>query len=243
MGLSKNQLKLITSLQQKKYRVKNNLFIVEGTKAVQEFLNSSFELFHLFCVDTSAYLTIENMTNISQAELKKISSYKSPNNVVGLFKIPPIDNLKKEGLIIVLDEINDPGNLGTIIRLCDWFGVSQLICSSKTVDCYNSKVVQATMGSLARVSILYVNIEDYLNTISLPKYASLLEGENVYKTILPKNAVLVMGNEANGISESVLKCLTNSISIPRFGANSKVESLNVATATAILLSEFKRANC
>ncbi|WP_372794106.1 TrmH family RNA methyltransferase [Lutibacter sp.] len=240
MSLSKNQLKLITSLQQKKYRTNYNLFIAEGTKVVGEFLNSNFELEHLFCVDKLAYDNIEKATIISETELKKISTLKTPNNVLGIFKIPLNEPIKKEGLVIALDEINDPGNLGTIIRLCDWFGVDQLICSTNTVDCYNSKVVQASMGSLTRVSIIYMDLETYLQNIELPKYASLMEGENVYKSSLPKNAILVMGNEANGISNSILKLLTNTISIPRFGNLQQTESLNVATATAILLSEFKR---
>lgn len=240
MGLSKNQLKLVTSLQQKKYRTSNNLFIAEGTKVVSEFLNSNFELEQLFCVDNSAYETIEKVNVISEAELKKISTLKTPNNVVALFQIPSINQLKKEGLILALDEINDPGNLGTIIRLCDWFGVDQLICSTNTVDCYNAKVVQASMGSLTRVSIVYTNLEAYLQSVSLPKYASLMDGDNVYKSVLPKNAILVMGNEANGISAEILKLLTNAVSIPRFGELQQAESLNVATATAILLSEFKR---
>lgn len=240
MSLSKNQLKLITSLHQKKYRTLHNLFIAEGTKVVNEFLNSNFELEQLFCVDISNYKDVEKVTQISEEELKKISSLKKPNNVLGLFKIPLGDSFKNEGLILGLDEINDPGNLGAIIRLCDWFGVAQLICSLKTVDCYNSKVVQASMGSLTRVSIIYTNLELYLDNTNLPKYASLIEGENVYKSIFPKNAILVMGNEANGISDSVLKHLTKSITIPRFGKLQQTESLNVATATAILLSEFKR---
>jgi len=240
MSLSKNQLKLITSLQQKKYRTVHNLFVAEGTKVVNEFLNSNFELEQLFCVDISNYKDIEKVTQISEGELKKISSLKKPNNVLGLFKIPSPNTLKKEGLILGLDDINDPGNLGTIIRLCDWFGVTQLICSLKTVDCYNSKVVQASMGSLTRVSLIYMNLEVYLENTNLPKYASLMDGENVYKSILPKDAILVMGNEANGISNSVLKHLTHTVSIPRFGELQQTESLNVATATAILLSEFKR---
>jgi len=240
MGLSKNQLKLITSLQQKKYRINYNLFIAEGTKVVNEFLNSNFELEQLFCVDKLAYENIEKVILISEAELKKISTLKTPNNVLGIFKIPLNESIKKEGLVVALDEINDPGNLGTIIRLCDWFGVDQLICSTNTVDCYNSKVVQASMGSLTRVSIIYADLETYLQNMELPKYASLMNGENVYKSSLPKNAILVMGNEANGISNSILKLLTNTISIPRFGNLQQTESLNVATATAILLSEFKR---
>ena len=141
MALSKNQLKLITSLQQKKYRTLNNLFVVEGTKVVGEFLNSNFELEQLFCVDKLRYDNIENLTLISELELKKISSLKTPNNVLAIFKIPKISSILNDGFIVALDGINDPGNLGTIIRLCDWFGVDQLICSSNTVDCFNSKVV------------------------------------------------------------------------------------------------------
>jgi TrmH family RNA methyltransferase len=240
MSLSNKQLKLITSLQQKKYRTNYNLFIAEGTKVVNELLNSNFELEQLFCVDNSTYENIENVTIISEVELKKISTQKTPNNVIGLFKIPSEKLIKSEGLILALDEINDPGNLGTIIRLCDWFGVAQLICSTNTVDCYNSKVVQASMGSLTRVSIVYTDLENYLQEMNLPKYASLMDRENVYKISLPKKAILVMGNEANGISDSILKLLTNSVSIPRFGKLQQTESLNVATATAILLSEFKR---
>lgn len=240
MSLSKNQLKIITSLQQKKYRTKYSLFIAEGTKVVSEFLNSNFELDQLFCVDDSNYEAVEKITKISELELKKISTLKTPNNVLALFKIPLEGKIKKEGLILALDDINDPGNLGTIIRLCDWFGIDQLICSKNTVDCYNTKVVMASMGSLTRVSIIYKDLPTYLKSSSLPKYATLLEGENVYKSSLPKQAVLVMGNEANGISEPVIELLDTAISIPRFGESQQTESLNVATATAILLSEFKR---
>ena len=240
MSLSKNQLKLITSLQQKKYRVKNGLFVAEGTKVVDEFLNSNFKLNHLFCVNEAVYGDVESITVITEVELKKISTLKTPNNVVALFQIPTEQEIKKEGFFVALDEINDPGNLGTIIRLCDWFGVDQLICSVNTVDCYNSKVVMASMGSLTRVSIVYTNLQAYLKETSLPKYATLMEGENVYKSELPKQAILVMGNEANGISDAVLKELNTSVSIPRFGNIQATESLNVATATAILLSEFKR---
>lgn len=240
MSLSKNQFKLITSLKQKKYRLKHHLFIAEGTKVVDEFLHSNFELDQLFCVDKSSYSNIENCYLVSDAILKKISTLKTPNNVVAIFKIPKVQKLKNDGLILVLDGINDPGNLGTIIRLCDWFGVDQLICSENTVDCYNTKVVQATMGSLTRVSIVYTAIENYIQNTQLPIFATLMDGENVYKSNLPKSGVLVMGNEANGISEQILKLTNNAISIPRFGNLQQTESLNVATATAILLSEFKR---
>ncbi|MEX1381963.1 TrmH family RNA methyltransferase [Lutibacter sp.] len=242
MSLSKSQLKLITSLSKKKYRIAANLFIVEGIKVVNEFLNSTFELEHLFCVDDTEYKNQINYTLISVVELKKISNLITPNNVLAIFKIPTINFIEKEGLVLALDEINDPGNLGTIIRLCDWFGIEQLICSKDTVDCYNSKVVQASMGSLTRVSVFYTDLEVYLKSTKKTTYASLMDGENVYKTTLPNNAVLVMGNEANGISNPVLELLDKAISIPRFGNLQQTESLNVATATAILLSEFKRGN-
>lgn len=240
MSLSKNQLKTITSLNQKKYRITQHLFVAEGTKIVAEFLNSNFELEHLFCIDNAIYKNLEKVTEISETELKKISTLVTPNNVLALFKIPSATPSIKSGLIVALDEINDPGNLGAIIRLCDWFGVDQLICATNTVDCYNQKVVQSSMGSLARVSIIYTDLEDYLQNSKLPKYAAVMDGVNVYKSTLPENAVLVMGNEANGIQKSILKFITNTISIPRFGALKQTESLNVATAAAILLSEFKR---
>ena len=240
MSLSKNQLKTITSLNQKKYRTAHHLFVAEGTKIVAEFLNSNFELEQLFCVDKTSYKNLEKVTEISETELKKISTLVTPNNVLALFKIPSIAPSVKSGLIVALDEINDPGNLGAIIRLCDWFGVDQLVCSTNTADCYNQKVVQSSMGSLARVSLIYTDLETYLQNSILPKYAAVMDGENVYKSKLPASAVLVMGNEANGIRESILKLITNTISIPRFGELKQTESLNVATAAAILLSEFKR---
>jgi TrmH family RNA methyltransferase len=240
MSLSKNQLKTITSLNQKKYRSAHQLFVAEGTKIVDEFLNSNFELAQLFCVDNAIYKNLEKVTEISEIELKKISTLVTPNNVLALFKIPATLPSLKSGLIVALDEINDPGNLGAIIRLCDWFGVDQLICSTNTVNCYNQKVVQSSMGSLARVSIIYTDLETYIQNSPLPKYAAVMDGENVYKTKLPEEAVLVMGNEANGIRESILKLISKTISIPRFGALKQTESLNVATAAAILLSEFKR---
>lgn len=239
--LSKNQLKLITSLQQKKYRNKHGLFIAEGVKVVNEFLNSNFDCKFLFCTeDFSAKGPSQNTIVITNKELNKISSLKTPNKVLGVFKIPEPKPLKDDGLIVVLDGVNDPGNLGTIIRLCDWFGVEQLICSNKTVDCYNHKVVQASMGSLARISVTYTNLKHYLSETSLPVYGTFMNGENIHRTNLAKNAILVMGNEANGISQELTPLISKKITIPRFGDLQKTESLNVATATAIILNEFRR---
>ena len=235
--LSKNQIKNITRLKQKKYRQQEGLFIAEGGKVIKEFLNSTFKLVDLFTTET---FNVENESIISEADLKKISCLTTPNTALAIFKIPNSKDLKNEGLILALDDIRDPGNLGTIIRLCDWFGIKQLVCSHKTVDCYNPKVVQATMGSLTRVKIVYTDLSVYLKTINLPVFGAFMDGINVYQTNLPKAGVLVLGNEANGISSIIETCVTDKISIPRFGDLQATESLNVATAGAILLSEFRR---
>jgi TrmH family RNA methyltransferase len=143
---------------------------------------------------------------------------------------------------LALDNIKDPGNMGTIIRLCDWFGISKIICTEETVDIYNPKVVQATMGSLARVQVEYTNLTAYLKATDLEIFGTFMDGENIYKKELPTSGILVMGNEANGISSEIEKLITQKIAIPRFGNLQQTESLNVATATAIFLSEFKRSN-
>jgi TrmH family RNA methyltransferase len=239
MILSNNHQKLITSLSQKKYRQKHQLFIAEGVKVVRELLESSFELEIIFSTE-SEFSSLDCFIQVSDQELKKISSLKTPNKVFALFKIPLQKKVNSSGLIVVLDTINDPGNLGTIIRLCDWFGVEQLVCSQDTVDCYNSKVVQATMGSLARVSISYLNLSEYLQTVSIPIFIADMDGVNIHKSKLPASAILVMGNEANGVSDRLKQLISNKISIPRYGNSNQVESLNVATATAILLNEFRR---
>ena len=242
MSISKNQLKIITSLSQKKYRQKHQLFIAEGVKVVNELLNSSFEIETLFAVDDfESDVSLDKLVRISEKDLHKISNLKTSNKVLGVFKIPEEGTLQKSGITIALDGINDPGNLGTIIRLCDWFGVAQLICSKDTVDCYNQKVVQACMGSLTRISIKYLDLTEYLSDTKFPTFIADMDGENVYKTTLPKEAVLIMGNEANGVSDEIKALIKNKVSIPRFGETQETESLNVATATAILLSEFKRS--
>mgnify|MGYP001089022636 FL=1 len=241
MNISKNQIKLITSLSQKKYRQKHKLFIAEGVKVVGEFLASSFELETLFCLDgLESEVSDQKIVRISENDLKKISSLKTPNKMLGLFRIPTQKPQKNSNLIMALDAVNDPGNLGTIIRLCDWFGVDQIICSNDTVDSFNQKVVQASMGSLTRVSIHYLDLANYLTNTNLPAFIADMNGVNVYNTQLPKEGILVMGNEANGVCEEIKQLVTNKIAIPRFGAIQETESLNVATASAILLSEFRR---
>jgi TrmH family RNA methyltransferase len=239
--LSKNQIKLITSLQQKKFRFANQLFFAEGIKVIQELLKSNFELEQLYTtLDDFTIVSKDKRIIIQESELKKISALASSNTCLAVFKMPVEKEIEESGLILALDAVRDPGNLGTILRLCDWFGINQLVCSKDAVDIYNPKVVQATMGSIARVNVNYVDLEVFVRTTKLKVFGTFMGGENIYKSILPQEGVIVMGNEANGISPNIEKLINNKLSIPRFGKLQKTESLNVANATAIILSEFRR---
>ncbi|MFZ0598965.1 MAG: RNA methyltransferase [Flavobacterium sp.] len=239
--VSKNQIKLISGLHQKKQRFANQLFFAEGVKVIQELLLSNFELEHLYTTQNDfEEVQSSKRTMIYEQDLKKISALSTPNSCLAVFKIPTENKIINSGLILALDDIRDPGNLGTILRLCDWFGIKQIICSKETVDIYNPKVVQATMGSIARVNVNYVDLKTFIAETSLPVFGTFMDGENVYQSNLPQNGIIIMGNEANGISEEIEKTVTSRLTIPRFGELQKTESLNVATATAIILSEFKR---
>lgn len=238
--LSKNQRQIIQKLQQKKFRIQQKSFVVEGKKNISEFLQSSFVLEKLFCTQSFwSEVPSHKICYITPNELRSISTLTNPDQGVAIFQIPPQKAPIYTEFTLVLDDIRDPGNLGTIIRLCDWFNVTQIVCSEQSVDCYNPKVVQATMGSLARVSIIYTQLEQFLQKSPLPIYASLLNGTNVYKAKLSEKAILVLGNEANGISPTIQALCQHQITIPQFGKQT-AESLNVATASAILLSEFCR---
>ena len=239
--VSKNQIKLITGLQQKKYRHANELFFAEGIKVIRELLSSDFELNHLYeTEDLFPEVAVAKKTKIGESDLKKISALSTANNCLAIFKIPKQKKLLDAGLILALDDIRDPGNLGTMLRLCDWFGIEQLICSNETVDLYNPKVVQATMGSISRVSVHYLDLKAFLEQTRLPVFGTFMDGKNIYKEKLPTEGIIVMGNEANGISATIEKIALNRLTIPRFGNLKQTESLNVATATAIILSEFRR---
>ena len=240
--VSKNQIKLISSLHQKKHRQTHQLFIAEGIKGIQELLDAHFELEHLYTTQTDFETVAGNLkTLVTDADLKKMSALASPNTCLAVFKMPEVKAINSSGLIVALDDIRDPGNLGTILRLCDWFGIQQLICSKETVDVYNPKVVQATMGSIARVNVTYVDLYDFIAKSKLAVFGTFMNGENIYTTNLQQEGIIVMGNEANGISSDLEKIIKNRLTIPRFGTLQKTESLNVATATAIVLSEFRRA--
>lgn len=195
--------------------------------------------FKVFADDAILMGKFKDAEVVSSKVLKQMSSLTHPNGVLGVFYMTESQKDIVDDWVVVLDAVRDPGNLGTIIRLCDWFGVTQLVCSQDTVDCYNPKVLQATMGSIARVNIVYVDLEDYLRKTNLPVYGAYMDGETIYKSDLAEKGVLVMGNEANGISDEVSQFITKRISIPQFGA-ATAESLNVATATAIFLNEIRR---
>ena len=238
--LTKNQSKRILSLKQKKQRLKQGLFIVEGPKVVQEFIDSNYELVEIFSINNNYAHFEGKLTIIDEKELKKISSLVTPNTVLAVFKIPTPVEVNSNSLILALDELNNPGNLGTIIRLCDWFGIKDLVCSTTTVDCYNSKTVQAAMGSHTRVNIIYLDLELFLDAQSYTMGTFMDAKASIYEMELPSSGVVVLGNEANGISDAIASKLNTRLAIPRFGLLKQTESLNVANAAAIVLSEFKR---
>ncbi|HSO86023.1 MAG TPA: RNA methyltransferase [Draconibacterium sp.] len=253
--ISKNTIKLIKSLDLKKIREKESLFLVEGDKNVSEVLESKFKIEKLFA--TSSFL-LNNKSKLSNAklamevtkqEIQQASLLKSPQNSIALCELPNAKELPENidsNLWIYLDEIQDPGNLGTIIRICDWFGIDHLFCSPKTADLFNPKVIQSSMGSFCRVNVWYTPFEPVsalANKLEIPVYGAFLNGENIYEQKLPQRALLVLGNEGNGICPEIEAKIKKKIKIPRFSENSKTaESLNVSVAAAIICSEFKRQN-
>ena len=244
--ISKAQIKLVRSLQQKKFRDESGLFVAEGAKCVDE-LRKSFELVHLY----------REGENATRTEIEQMSGLRTPQGVVGVFKKRPIEDcrLKIEDLILALDGIQDPGNLGTIIRTCDWFGVHDIVCSLDTADCYNPKVVQATMGALARVRVHCVDLPAWLKELKIQKsklkiFGTLLEGKDMYNVLqssinrtssIVQSSIIIMGNEGNGISAAVRQLVSHPIRIPSYPKNAETsESLNVSIATAIVLAELRR---
>ncbi|SFJ10618.1 TrmH family RNA methyltransferase [Myroides guanonis] len=242
--VTKNQIKRIKSLHQKKYRKEFNLFIAEGAKVVQELLNSNFKLEHIYVTENLPFnVESDKISVISESDLKKISALSTANNCLAVFETPIEKRVEFSDWVIALDDIRDPGNLGTIIRLCDWFGIEHLICSSQTVDVYNPKVVQATMGSLSRVNVVYGDLATQIRESKVEHvYGTFMDGDNIYQTSVQEHkGIVVMGNEANGISDEIERLVTRRISIPRFGNTQQTESLNVAMATSIILSELRRS--
>jgi len=235
--ITKNQIKLIRSLRYKKNRSKYQLFVVEGRKNVRELLDSDYNLQSIFAnniwINDHPEISVTKVTN---NELLRISNQKSPNEVLALVKMKSNHFSSKKGVVLVLDDVNDPGNMGTIIRACDWFGVSNIVCSNNTVDLYNPKVIQSSMGSIFRVNIIYTDLLKYLKGVDTQIYGAYMNGENVKSILFPKNLHLVMGNESNGISEEVSHLISNKVRINNIGE--RTDSLNVALASSILLYEI-----
>lgn len=239
--LSINQKKYIHSLQLKKFRLQHGTFLVEGEKMVKELIQSDFELEFVF-VTVGNKIENYNAIEISEKEMKSISALTTPSNFLAVAKQKKqVVDLTQNNLILVLDNIKDPGNLGTIIRTADWFGINTIICSNECVDVYNPKVVQATMGSLFRINVTYVDlVEFFQQNNSIPVYGALLEGKNLYQyPIKYKKAFLLMGSESFGIDNKLIPFIIEKIMIPKFGQS---ESLNVAVATGILCSAYQQTN-
>ena len=238
--VSDKQIKIIKSLKLKKNRIKHNLFVAEGDKTILELITAGFNINSLYSINRQIDGVKNSVIQLSKPELNKISNLSNPKNSLGVFEIPKPKKINYNKLIIGLDNISDPGNLGTIIRLCDWFGVEDLICSFDTVDCYNPKVVQASMGSISRVNITYLDLQKTLENNSLKTYGTYMQGDSIFEIDEIKNGVILFGNEANGINPNLSKFVDKRLSIPRFGKLKKTESLNVANALSIVLSENSR---
>lgn len=239
--LSKNQLKQVKLLEQKKHRQQTGLFVAEGPKVVGDLFRCGFKAHVVYA--TTDYKRPNNVdcVEITADELRKLSFLQHPQQVLAVFYMPRLNEIPEpQGLCLALDGVQDPGNLGTIIRIADWFGIETIYCSQDTADAWNPKVVQATMGSIARVNIVYTQLKELLKKSSLPIYGTLLDGENVYSKNLSADGIIVMGNEGNGISADVREIVKEKLLIPSYRNGDTAESLNVAIATAIICAEFRR---
>lgn len=252
--LSKNKTNYIISLQKKKSREKEKLYIVEGDKIVMEYISAGVPIKILAAnpvfinsLKDPEKESIEEIVPTSYEELKKISSLKTPHNALAVVKTPdniPLNNFSGS-LCVALDYIQDPGNMGTIIRAAAWFGIRQIICSANCVDVFNPKSVQASMGAILKVNIFYGNLEkmlDLANRQKVPVYGATLDGDSIYDTILSREGIILLGNESRGISKNISKYVTQKITIPFFGETNSfgIESLNVGMAASVIFSEFSR---
>jgi TrmH family RNA methyltransferase len=239
-GISKNKIKFIRSLHKKKYRDENRLFMIEGVKMIQEALRDRNDLIQeIYTTDPNVFEDVqkERIHVISAKELEQISALKTPQKALAILAYKKDNEVDTNGIILALDGIQDPGNFGTILRTAEWFGIQTIICSEDTVDQYNPKCVQASMGSMLRLTISYKALAPFIESYANPVYGTLLSGNDCYKEDITENGIIVMGNEGNGISDAILPLINKPLLIPGSG---KTESLNVSIATGIILSEFKR---
>ena len=237
--LTAHKIKVFQSLDKKKFRQKYNLFLVEGNKIISELKNSPYKIKEIFSIEPSELSFLKSETHlITERDLKKISFLQTPKDSVAVVEIPETKFLQHQKIQIILDGIQDPGNLGTIIRLCDWFGIEQIICSQDTVDLYNPKVIQSTKGSFTRVNVFYTDLEEFLQKSDVLNIGTDMTGENLYQYQFPEKFNLILGNEGNGMRPNVEKLVSQNITIPRFGSNKSTESLNVSMATGIILGQI-----
>jgi len=238
--VTKNEIKFINSLKKKKSRDLNDCFVVEGKKSISEFINSNYDIVKLYSINKFFFKNIENHFQIDYKLLKKISSLINPEDHLAIFKKREIKSFDYNSLIIALESIRDPGNLGTIIRTCEWFGVKQIVCSKDSVDLYNPKVIQASMGSFSRININYLDLKPFLQASNLEIFGTALKGESIYGLKSKINSgILIFGNEANGISKELLEIIDKKITIPKSKNQQFPESLNLASSLSIFLSEIK----
>jgi len=237
--LTAHTIKILQSLDKKKFRQKYNLFLVEGNKIICELFNSNFKIKEILSTDPQKLdLTDVPVTHISENELKKISFLQHPKDSLAVCYLNEEQKQDDKNIQLVLDGIQDPGNLGTIIRLADWFGIEQIICSEDTVDFYNPKVIMASMGSFTRVNVVYTDLVEYLSTTENVNIGTDMEGENIYGFKKPEKMNLILGNEGKGMRPETEKLLQKSIMIPRFGKSQSTESLNVSMAAGIILGQL-----
>ncbi|SCY26224.1 RNA methyltransferase, TrmH family [Nonlabens sp. Hel1_33_55] len=238
--ITKNKIKQIKSLTRKKNREEMQSFVVEGYKSIRELKNAGLSVEEIYVTKEANKLHDLNPEIISIAEMKSISNLKTPPGYLAIVKMLKTQEIPERGLILALDNIQDPGNLGTIVRLADWFNVEHIVCNSNTVDLYNPKCIQATMGSIARVQLHYVELETFLKDTQLPIFVTAMSEQSIYEKKMPTDGILVMGSESHGISTEIMQ-LGTKISIPQYSSDGiKTESLNVATATGIVLAEWRR---
>lgn len=234
--LSRNQIKFIQSLKQKKFRLQHQFFVVEGEKLVNEFVNSDWQIVQIYATKEWEGDSFE----VTTKELQRISSFKTPNKVLAIVKIPYEKSVVSENLVLALDSVKDPGNLGTIIRLADWFGVQHILCSEDCVELYNPKVVQASMGSIIRVQVQYVNLKSTLESMAdYQVFAAVMDGKSIFSIDKSEKKIVLMGSESHGLSQDLLELTHQKISIPK-SENSQAESLNVANACGIILAQLSR---
>lgn len=237
--LTAHQIKVYQSLDKKKFREKHHLFLVEGNKNISEIHKSRYKIRDLFSINPTDLQFLEvDITEIDVKDLRKISFLKNPKDSIAVCEILPSKKFAESGIQIFIDGIQDPGNMGTIIRLADWFGIEQIICSLDTVDLYNPKVVQASMGSFSRVNTVYEHLEQIILESKFPTYGTAMEGINIYQTEFPDKFNIILGNEGNGIRKNISNVISKNLSIPRFGKHKATESLNVAVAAGIILGQI-----